>query len=193
MVLKMTAMLVGLVMFVAASMPQDSTTVASFGVPVDVDAIVQEHYDWIIENEYNLADGDLEAWDPYDHRFIIEEVDTILAGSGMMETYYALLECGKNQFPEYDEHIGETSFYQIKWYVFTEGWLLDKSTHKGHQFSGAVFGGRHLMLDREYTGEGKTITHELVHILYPSLFHKPPFYKIHNKCWRDVWYRGTDE
>lgn len=185
-------MLIGLVMVVASSMSQD-TTIASSGVPVDVDAIVMEHREWILENEYNKADGDLDAWDPFDHRFVIDDVVKIRAGDGMLETYYGLLECGQREFPQYDKYVGGVSFHQLKWYAYTEGWLLDRASNEGFRFSGAVFGGRHVMIDRGFVDRGKTITHELVHILYPSLFHKSPFYEIHKACWRDVWYRGVDE
>ena len=134
-----------------------------------------------------------EEFDVNDHRYILDEIYAVTVGSDMMDTYYGLLECGKREFPQYDKYLSDTSFHEIKFYIFSEGWFLDREAHEGFQIAGCVLAGRHVSLDDEFVENGKTITHELVHILYPGLWDSGAFLELHAACWRDVWYRDVDE
>ncbi len=169
----------------AVTSPADSLAIAG-RTTVDFDAIIQEHVDWV---RLTFPDDD-ELEDVSKHRYILDNLDPIKVDSDMLETFIGLQECAMRNFPEYDEFRGSVSFSELKWYVFSEGWFLNPNSHKGYQIKGVVLAGRHVGIEINFISNGETITHELVHVLYPTFQHEEEFWNIHNKCWREVWYRG---
>jgi hypothetical protein len=151
-----------------------------------MDQVMREHTEWVIAEHDNLYEEEK-------NRYILDEVSPVTVGADMLETYYGLLECGKRKFPELNDKIGNTNFHEIRWFTFSEGWYLNKSTHKGYQIAGLVLAGHWIGIEESHVSQGKTITHELYHVLYPGFGHPKWFWDLHNACWQEVWYRGVDQ
>jgi len=180
----MTAFVAGLLMCGASCMAQDTISART---TLDPDMMVAEHVEWV-QTKFPDAEFDVTQ-----HRYVMDEVRPVQVGRDMLDTFYGLLECGKREFPQHNHMIGEISFHQIKFFVYKEGWFLDRSSHDGYQFAGVVLAGRYVGIEVGFVEDGKVITHELVHVLYPTFNHQGAFREIHAKCWRDVWYRDVDE
>jgi hypothetical protein len=165
-------------------MTQDTIAARS---TVDYDAIIADHVEWV---QANWPEAD---WDVTKHRYILDNLEPVTVDPDMLETFYGLQECGMRKFPEYNDYLGEVSFHEVKFYVFTEGWFLSREVHKGFQIAGLVLGGRNVFIEWGFVESGETITHELIHVLWPGFSHDEQFWNLHRECWREVWYRGTDE
>ena len=185
MVLKMTSFVAGLVMLCSSCMQMPQDTIQSRTV-IDMDAVIAEHTEWVIE----IHDPD---YDASKNRYILDEVAPVLVDSDMLDTYYGLLECGKRKFPELNDKLGDVSFHEVKWFTFKEGWYLSKNSHKGYQMAGLVLAGHWVGIVETHASQGKTICHELYHVLYPGFGHPPWFWNLLNGCWQEVWYRSVDQ
>jgi hypothetical protein len=180
MVLKMAHLILAIALFVGCADVQEA--IMGSGGP-DMDAIYAEHAQWVKDNFTN------DDWDEDLYEYHIKGPVYALADRTMLGTFEATRECVLNEFPEVVDEgwYYPTSFFEIKWIVFEEGWFLNESTHQGIQIAGVVWAGHIIGLDDEFVDDGETIVHEIIHVFVPGLGHNELYVQILRKCKPIVW------
>jgi hypothetical protein len=109
------------------------------------------------------------------------------------ESMYALFEdtkrCAVRKAEKYDlmDEYEPALFYEMNWYLFDQGWILDYDLNDGDRISGVVMGGRHILIMRGFQNKPQTVVHEIFHIFFPGLWHSDDFYTMLKECIPEVW------
>ncbi len=159
--------------FLASFLPQDLPE----GMEL-VDQLLLEHIEWIRVN----YDEDY----PVYYSYYLTNFNRASPDMDMLTLYEDVRDCARD-WPAFAQYFEDVPFREVRWYLFDDGWSLNTRSHVGAQIGGVVFAAKHIAIARDSMNEASTVVHEIMHALYPSLWHKVEFYTIVQHCINEVW------
>ena len=143
-----------------------------------MDQLFQEHVEWV---EGLFGEPFVPEWE-----YHLMDFNRAAPDTNMMNLYLDAKDCAES-LSEYSWAFIDVPYREVSWYLFGEGWTLNNTTHVGKQIRGLVLAGRHVFYERGSLNRPTTVVHEMMHVLYPRLWHTPEFYLVVRHCTDEVW------